>query len=128
VFFAKSLTIPANTLQGKPVRIKLRVTQGLVKHVWVRWRWGTGNLCGVRMYHNEFQYWPLSLGSWFPSSEYPIDFADAIPIGDDSRLVVIEGYNLDDTFSHTVWVGFNIIRQRVTPEMMGFLADLGLGA
>jgi len=127
MFFSKALLIPPNTPILAPVSETIKVTEGVVRHVWVRWRWGTGNLCGVRMTHNEFQFWPLSLGTWFPSSEYPIDFADSIPIQDDSRSIVVSGYNLDDTFPHTVWVGFNIVREHVTAELLGFLADLGMG-
>jgi len=78
------------------------------------------------MLYNEFQYWPLSLRGWFPSSPNPIDFDEAIPLLDSPSAIVIEGYNLDDTYSHTVWVGMNVMREHLTTEMIGFLSDLGL--
>ena len=102
----------------------MRVCGGVVRRVWVRWRWGTGGLCGAFMTYRAFQHWPLTQGGWFPSTVDPLEFADVVPIDDDYSIIQISGYNLDDTFPHTVWVAFDIERSEVTANMRQFLDDL----
>ena len=127
MFFEQALTIPANTPIEDPASVVMRVTEGTVQRVWVRWRWGSGNLCGARMLHNTFQYWPLTLGGWFPSSAYPLEFEDYTPIAADSRLIYLEGYNLDEIYPHTVWVAVNIVRDFETQAMRQFIQDIQRG-
>jgi len=76
------------------------------------------------MLYREHQYWPRTGSEWFPSSPYPLDFAERIPIDQEPIEIVIEGYNLDDTYPHDVWVAFNILRTILNPEVAGFLADI----
>jgi len=127
MFFCSDLVVPANTPQSDPVRSSVRVTEGIVRHVWVSWRWGTAGLCGCRLLYAEYQYWPLSMGSWFPSSDYPLDSDESFVIQGDPRQIVLEAYNLDDTFSHRVWVAFSIIRPVYSSSLLQFIEDLELG-
>ena len=124
MFYSASLTIPANTTILSPTRVLLPVSSGIVRRVWVRWRWGSANLCGVRMLYQEFQHWPLSGSEWFPSSPIPLDFADALPVAQEPLELAIEGYNLDDTYPHTVWVAFEILRERGDPILLAILNEL----
>lgn len=124
MFYSRSLTIPANTPILDPVKLAFPVTRGVSRHVWILWRWGSADLGGVRMKHQEFQHWPHTGAEWFPSTTHLIDFEDDIPITKEPLALTIEGYNLDDTHPHTVWVAFNIVRVRITPNMAQFLRDL----
>jgi hypothetical protein len=127
MFFETSLVIPAETPILTPETVTLPVTEGTVERVWVRWHWGSANLCGVRMCYNSFQYWPLTLGGWFPSNPETLEFAQAIPLVNEPFEITVEGYNLDDTYSHTVWVAFLIVRRDITENMKQFLRDLAGG-
>lgn len=125
MFYSRTLTIPASTPMMTPQRVLLPVTGGVVRHVWVRWRWGTGNLCGVRMKLHQYQHWPASGGEWFPSTTQGLDFDEDIAIAGPPYLLAIEGYSLDTAHPHDVWVAFNILRPSMSPNMSQFLADLG---
>ncbi len=124
VFYSTSLTIPANTPILDPLRTSLAISSGVVRRVWVRWRWGSADLCGVRMHYREFQHWPFSGSEWFPSSPYPLDFADSLPITQEPLELAIEGYNLDDTYAHTVWIAFEILREVGDPILLAILDAL----
>lgn len=109
MFFSAALAIPASTLESGPVRKTFKITAGLITRVWVRWRYGSANLCGVRIKRGEFQYWPLSIGSWFPSSPQGLEFAERHWVLTGAYELTVEGYNKDDTFEHTVWVAFEML-------------------
>ena len=125
MFYSRTLTIPSKTYQASPVRANMRLSEGIVRRVWVRWRWGTGGLCGVRMRYREYVHWPLSQEEWFPSTPSPLEFADSFKLSDVPSTIVLEGYNIDDTFDHTVWVAFDIQRPMMSEGMRGFLQDVG---
>lgn len=124
MLYSKTLEVPANTTILLPERTELHICIGVVRHVWIRWRWGGGNLCGVRMKHHEHQFWPRTGSEWFPSNVYPLDFAEMVNVDQEPLDIAIEAYNLDDTYPHTVWVAFNILRPILTPAVAGFLADI----
>lgn len=63
----------------------------------------------------------MSGSEWFPSSPHPLDFADALPVNQEPLELAVEGYNLDDTYEHTVWVAFEIIRKVGDPILLALL-------
>lgn len=111
MLFCKSIEIPANTLQSAPQRTEIKLTSGVIDHIWVWWWEEAGNLCGARLLYAEFQLWPLSKGEWFGSHPFALDFAERYELEDEPYSVTIEAYNEDDTFAHTVWIGVSILRE-----------------
>jgi len=127
MLYSKEIRIPANTSKNDPLGVILDVVEGTVKRVWVRWYWGSGNLCGCRLVRGGSQVWPTSLTEWFLSSPYPLTFEEAYPVTDEPLEINIEAYNLDDTYSHTVWVGVLVLRQTLSNRMTQFMEYLGGG-
>ena len=127
MIYSVEFEIPSNTLADSPRRLTLPVCQGTVRYVWVRWHWGSANLCGVRVYHNEFSYWPMVPGGWFYSTVHPLGFTDTYQLDSEPYDLVLEGYNTDDTYLHSVWVAFNILREGPTAEDAEWLRSLGIG-
>ena len=124
MIFSGELTIPANTTIFRPVRIVLPVSLGTVRHVWVRWHWGSANLCGARGLYRTFAQWPLAVGEWFYSSVPGLDFDENIVLDQDPLEIVLEGYNDDDTYPHSVWFAFNIVRSTTDSDTAEFIASL----
>jgi len=60
--------------------------------------------------YKEFQVWPLSIGEWFMSNVQDTEFDDEFLIDNVPHEVVVEAYNLDDTFEHVLWVAFSVLR------------------
>lgn len=110
MLFSKSIVIPANTSKALPLITKIPICEGLLNRVWVRWRWGSGNLCGCRILYESFQVWPLSMTEWFVSNVQDIVFDESFRVDDVPHVCRVESYNLDDTFPHTLWVAFAILR------------------
>ena len=79
----------------------------------------------MRMRYREYVHWPLSQGEWFPSTPDPLEFGESFKLDDIPSTIVLEGWNIDDTFDHTVWVAFEIQRTVISESMRGFLQDVG---
>lgn len=127
MIFVANLEIPPNTLKAVPIRTRLPVTDGIVKRVWVRWRWGSANLCGCRIFYHEFQIWPLSLGEWFLSRPEGIQFEESLSVDAAPREFYIEAYNHDDTFAHTVEVAVCLLRAEGSTKLEELLRFLETG-
>lgn len=112
MFFSKEIEVSAQTSKTDPLITTLKLSKGIIRHVWVMWRYGVGNLGGVRILHNEFQVWPMTLGEWLPSSRFPFDSAADYPVTTAAFSVDIHTYNLDDVYPHTVWVAFNMEQEQ----------------
>lgn len=73
------------------------------------------------MLHQESQHWPTTGSEWFPSSPYPLDFEDALSVKQPPHVIAVEAYNLDDTYTHAVWVAFEILREGGDPILLALL-------
>lgn len=127
MIYSVELTIPANTTTASPAEADLAVAWGVVTQLWVRWRWGPGNLCGVKVLRENLQVWPSSGGKWFPSTPGEMTWQDYYNVGDVPFFFTVQGYNLDDTFPHTVYVAVNLQRPSISESLKAFLEYLTKG-
>jgi len=127
VLYSIEVSIPANTPRETPLQTLLPVTSGMVKRVWVRWRWGSANLCGCRILRWGSQMWPRTLNQWFPSSTHDTTFEEAYLVQAEPLEFVVEGYNLDDTYPHKVWVAVLVLQPEVSQNIARFLEYLSAG-
>jgi len=111
LLFTQYFAIPPNTPVLSPKRVWLPACEGTVTKVIVRWRWGSGNLCGCRVMYSEYQVWPRSKAQWFISNPQAYEFDENLEITDHPHFFAVEAYNLDDTFQHSVEVCVNILRK-----------------
>lgn len=123
MLFSKSITIPPNTTKANVLVTTFPICEGVIKRVWVRWRWGSGNLCGCRILYESFQVWPLSMTEWFVSNTQDMAFDENFLINDVPHVFRIESYNLDDTFPHTLWIAVSILRM-IEPFQMAEVISL----
>ena len=125
MIYSQEIVIPANTLLAVPSERQLDGVEGGVKRVWVRWRWGSGNLCGAAIYRAGFQVWPTTGNQWFPSSTLDTEFAEDYDVSDEPLHFIIRAYNLDDTYAHTLWVGVSVMRGTMVGKLYDLLRILG---
>lgn len=120
MFYSIEITIEPQIVVSAPQSNTLSVTGGIVTKVHVRWRYGSGGLCGVRIFHHETQVWPKTLDQWIPSSVHPLLITARHPLKEPPFQLKIVTYNLDDIYDHKVWLGFDIDR----PRELGILQRL----
>jgi len=125
MIYSGEIVVPANTSKAIPISDQVDVVQGVVRKVWVRWRWGSANLCGCKVFRGGFQLWPSSLGEWFPSNVQDVAFDAEYEVTAEPFHFIIRAYNLDDTYDHTLWVGFSLLRGSMVGNLLGMLRVLG---
>lgn len=127
MIYSQEIVIPPNTVRQFPIRSEIAVVEGVVKRVWVRWRWGSADLGGCAIFREGFQLWPTTGSEWFYSSEHETVFDEIYPVTDEPLQFIIKAYNEDDTFPHKLWIGFSVIRPRYTQGLMEFMEFLSGG-
>lgn len=127
MIYCKEISIPANTARAVQKLDQIDVVEGVVKRVWVRWRWGSADLAGCAIFRGGFQLWPTSLGEVFPSSIHETVFDEMYLVDDEPLHFIVRAYNTDDTFPHKLWVGFSVIRPKYSQGIMEFMEYLAGG-
>lgn len=127
MLFAKSIVIPANTTKANRLVTHFPICDGVIKRVWVRWRWGSGNLCGCRILYESFQVWPLSMTEWFVSIVQDLVFDEDFEIDDVPHTLRVEAYNDDDTFPHTLWIAVSVLRPGKSSRLSDFMEFMERG-
>lgn len=102
--YAVSLTIPANTLEADAVESVLELCYGTVERVTVLFPPGPSGLVHVRIFRHTRQIWPSTPGESYVGNKTMYTFAENWPIHELPHEVVVQGWNLDDTYEHTVYV------------------------
>ena len=124
MLYSLEIPIPANTSREALLASDLQMCAGVIKRVWVRWRFGSARLCGCRIMRESRQIWPTNLTEWFVSCPNDVVFEEYYELSDVPYGVTIEGYNLDDTYPHTLWVAFNVMRPSLSEKFLWLMEQL----
>ena len=127
MIYCKEITIPANTARVVQKLDQIDVVEGVVKRVWVRWRWGSADLAGCAIFRGGFQLWPTSLGEVFPSSIHETVFDEMYLVDDEPLHFIVRSFNADDSFPHKLWIGFSVIRPKYAQGLMEFMEFISGG-
>jgi len=127
MIYSRTITIPANTTIELPLVSQIDVVEGVLKKIWVRWRWGPGNLCGAQIFRASAQLWPTTAREWFGSSEHETVITEAYMLDDEPLQFMVHSYNLDNTFKHSLWIGFEVLRPEYSAGVLEFLEFLAQG-
>ncbi len=126
MLYVCELTLPPAALEAAPVSAWYPICAGTVTRVRVHWPWGAGNLAGARVYQAGIQRWPTTPTRWFGSTCRDLEFAEAYEVSADDPRVLVAGYNLDDTFAHTVTVYIEVMRRNEREYVTELLAYAGV--
>lgn len=111
MIYEKSLTIPKNTPITAPVTTIVPVHPGIVKQVSVYFPAGCCGLARCCILYWERQVWPSNPDSYFHGDGQNLVFPEDIRLVDLPYEFTLVGWNLDDTFQHTITV-----RLAISPE------------
>lgn len=126
MLFVCDLALPASTPEADPVGDWYPICAGTITRIHVHWPWGAGNLAGLRIYHAGSQRWPLTMTRWFNSSARDVVFEEEYEVDSDDPRLWIEGYNDDDTFSHTPTVYVEVTRRTEMSYVTELLSYAGV--
>lgn len=102
------LTIPAQTGKGQPTSGFVVLPVGTINQVSVLFPPGVVGLVGLRCYVNEFPVVPVSADGWLVGNAETVRWSEWIRLMPTEREFVGYGYNLDDTYDHTLYIRINV--------------------
>ena len=107
--YVVDLAIPANTAQADCVTEILRVPKGVITGLRVFFPPGCAGLAGVRVKCFEQQIYPSNPDSWYRGDGLHIVITDDHRLTHAFQTVKFQGYNLDDSYPHTVTVSLTVL-------------------
>lgn len=121
--FFHYLTIPKNTAITSFVSYILPLPISQSERLWIEFPKGCAGLVGVQLWRGVEQIFPLPAGNWFKSDGHTFDFRFTHWFDREPYEVEIRGYNLDDTYQHTPWIGLELrgLPGDVPPQLQGFI-------
>ena len=99
-----AFTLPINGSTSALTSQKVDITPGVVTRVMVSFPSGCAGLVHVRIRKALHQYWPINPDGWLAEDAVALDFAEHLELPEDAQELTLEGYNEDDTYSHTLQV------------------------
>ena len=109
MIYVKELTIPANTAAEVPERASLALVDGIISEVNILFPPGCRGYVGVRVYDYEHIIYPSNPDHWLIADGETIKWSDDYELSGSPFELGLEGYNLDDSYAHTIYFRFVVI-------------------
>ena len=117
MFYDFSFTIPANTLKTSPREQEIYLPPGVIHRIEIGFPSGCAGLVHNTMRHGLNQLWPTNADGDFNTDNYTIPINEHYKITTEPFILTLVGWNLDDTFDHTLEVRIGILPEEVlAPE------------
>lgn len=118
-FFEKQFA--ANTTKTAPERLDVKITSGIVHNVVIDFPAGCQYLTHARILRGAMSIWPRNQGEFYVFENYSLEIADFWPLLGGENDLVLEGYNTDDTNTHTIRVALQVSDPEVYFAQVGLL-------
>ncbi len=119
MFYDRALTIPANTARASVVSSELVLTYGVIHRVEVEFPEGCAGLAHFRVRRFEHQVWPTNPGGDFATNGHVITWNDYLQMYDEPFTLQLEGWNVDNTFPHTITLRVGVLPRSVAEHLYG---------
>ena len=102
MIFVEALTIPANTPKTAPIIATIPIIQGTITLVSVQFPPGVNALAHVKVLWGLYQLFPSNEQGDFATGGETVVWDETIDITTEPLQLVMQGWNLDDTYDHTI--------------------------
>ena len=109
LFFEYDLTIPANTAASAPAESDVPLSPGTVARVDIQFPRGCVGLVHVQVWRAEHQVWPVNVDGDISSEGQTVSWPEDYDLDDDPLGFTLRGWNLDDSFPHTITFRFALL-------------------
>lgn len=102
--YSVALTIPPNTPIKTPVKLGVNLLPCIMDEVSITFPSGCAGLVGVKFIFEGSQVFPFNLDGHFVGNDQVISVHPKYIFISSPNVLTVLGYNLDDTFPHTIHV------------------------
>ncbi|MCX6072016.1 MAG: hypothetical protein NTU91_14360 [Chloroflexi bacterium] len=128
MLYVLSLCIPANTAEIEPYEEDLKLTDGVITRVEVEFPAGCAGLAHSYARRAIHQVFPTNPDGNLCSDNHVIVWNDYEDLAADPRILTIGGWNLDDTYAHTITWRVELTPREIAERLktqQGMLAGIG---
>lgn len=105
MYYQQEITIPANTSESGYITEVLKLAKGKITRVIVGFPLGCAGLVHITINDKGWQLIPWSPGKNLAWDNYVFDLGINYRIDAEPYELVLRGWNLDDSYAHTLFVG-----------------------
>ncbi len=109
MFYEVPLTIPANTAKAAAVELDVALSAGRLVAASVQFPRGCVGLVHTVALRSTHQLWPTNPDGSLSGEGAIIPWQEDLILEDDPYTLTVRGWNLDDSYSHTVTWRFNVL-------------------
>lgn len=113
MFYDFSFEIPANTAKAAPEEQEVYLPPGVIHRIEIGFPGGCAGLAHLTLRHGLNQLWPSNADGSFNSDNYTIPINEHYRIKTEPFILTMVGWNLDDTFPHTIEVRFGVLSSEI---------------
>lgn len=99
--YRASLTIPKSTARGSPTTQEFKLIAGDITRIRIRIPAGHHGLAHLRILRFGGHFYPTTRGAYYQGDDEVIVIDDHYSLEVEPLVLVLEGYNDDDTYAHT---------------------------
>lgn len=107
-------TTPANTAKKDFKRMKLKLSEGIIKQVWLFHPNGCAGLAHATINLGKHQLYPTNPEADYHGEGHPMIIPDNYELIAPA-ILSLHTWNDDDTYPHTVYIRITVIRERIEP-------------
>lgn len=111
MFYEHAVTTPANTPKASPLQTEIVLAPGVVRFVELQFPRGCVGLVHARIRDELHQVWPTNPDGDIASDDARIAWSEEWPITNVEGRLILETWNDDDSFPHTVTFRFNVLEE-----------------
>ncbi|GAI06644.1 unnamed protein product [marine sediment metagenome] len=113
MYYDFSFEIPPYTAKSRPEEQVVKLTHGVIHRVEVGFPPGCAGLAHLQIKRGLHQVWPTNPQGSFNTDGYVIPINEYYEFFTEPYILTLVGWNLDDTFPHTLDVRFGILPEKV---------------
>ena len=120
MIFNTIITIPHNTEKTDALKQDIELCYGIIREVNIYFPAGCHGLVYVKLKQGLHSVLPLGHPNYFAGNDINIKLNVGIDMTDYPYLLQFEGYNVDDTYDHTIHLLINIQVPEITHKLTDF--------
>jgi len=124
MFYEYRLTVPPNTPATAPVTQEIPLHPGRIVAMAVQLPRGCVGLVHAQILESLYIHWPSNPDSSFSGDATVIEWQESFDLDPTAPRLRLVGWNLDDTFSHTITFRINVLPKAVVDQQGHALAAL----
>ena len=108
---SRQITLTAGGSSANPTKTSFLANQGVIARAWITFPPGCAGLVKVRILHGGHPFIPVDPNQYLRGDSYTYEIPAMYEITDVPELIIVEAWNEDDTYNHTIDVQLLIIEK-----------------